>query len=155
MDLRKIKKLIELVEESGISELEVRDGDEVIRIARPAQVAPVAAAEAVVVQPTGTESEITRGAASGPPQGSPEGPQENGGFAVTAPLAGTFYRAPAPGERPFVTVGQNVAMGDVLCIIESMKMMNQIEAEQAGRVVQIFFDDGQPIETGQTLFQLV
>ena len=155
MDLRKIKKLIELVEESGISELEVRDGDEVIRIARPAQVAPVAAAEAVVAQPTGTESATTPGAASGSPQGLPEGSQENGGFAVTAPLAGTFYRAPAPGERPFVTVGQNVAMGDVLCIIESMKMMNQIEAEQAGRVVQIFFDDGQPIETGQTLFQLI
>ncbi len=73
---------------------------------------------------------------------------------MAAPLAGTFYRAPAPGERPFVTVGQNVAMGDVLCIIESMKMMNQIEAEQAGRVVQIFFGDGQPIEAGQTLFQL-
>ena len=151
MDLRKIKKLIELVQESGISELEVRDGDEAIRIARPAQLAPIAAAEAVVVQPTGTESAIGPGAASGSPQGSPE----NGGFSVAAPLAGTFYRAPAPGERPFVTVGQNVAMGDVLCIIESMKMMNQIEAEQAGRVVRIFFDDGQPIETGQTLFQLV
>ena len=159
MDLRKIKKLIELVQESGISELEVRDGDEAIRIARPAQLAPIAAAEAVVVQPTGTESAIVPGAASGSPQGSPqgspEGLPENGGFSVAAPLAGTFYRAPAPGERPFVTVGQNVAMGDVLCIIESMKMMNQIEAEQAGRVVRIFFDDGQPIETGQTLFQLV
>ena len=155
MDLRKIKKLIELVQESGISELEVRDGDEAIRIARPAQLAPSAAAGAVVVQPTGTESAIVSGAASGSPQGSPEGLPENGGFSVAAPLAGTFYRAPAPGERPFVTVGQNVAMGDVLCIIESMKMMNQIEAEQAGRVVRIFFDDGQPIETGQTLFQLV
>ena len=155
MDLRKIKKLIELVQESGISELEVRDGDEAIRIARPAQLAPIAAAEAVVVQPTGTESAIVPGAASGSPQGPPEGLPENGGFSVAAPLAGTFYRAPAPGERPFVTVGQNVAMGDVLCIIESMKMMNQIEAEQAGRVVRIFFDDGQPIETGQTLFQLV
>jgi acetyl-CoA carboxylase biotin carboxyl carrier protein len=149
MDLRKIKKLIELVEESGISELEVRDGDEAIRIARPAQVAPVAAAEAVV-QPAGAEFASTLPAVSVSPQGS----AENGGFAVTAPLAGTFYRAPAPGERPFVTVGQNVAIGDVLCIIESMKMMNQIEAEQAGRVVQILFEDGQPIETGQTLFQL-
>ena len=157
MDLRKIKKLIELVEESGISELEVRDGDEAIRIARPAPVETVetvAAAEAEVVQPTGTESTVTSGAVSGTRQGPPQDAHENGGFAVTAPLAGTFYRAPAPGERPFVTVGQNVAMGDVLCIIESMKMMNQIEAEQAGRVVQILFEDGQPIETGQTLFQL-
>ena len=155
MDLRKIKKLIELLQQTGITEQEVRDGDEAIRIARPAQLAPIAAAEAVVVQPTGTESAIVQGAASGSPQGPPEGLPENGGFSVAAPLAGTFYRAPAPGERPFVTVGQNVAMGDVLCIIESMKMMNQIEAEQAGRVVRIFFDDGQPIETGQTLFQLV
>jgi acetyl-CoA carboxylase biotin carboxyl carrier protein len=142
MDLRKIKKLIELVEESGISELEVRDGDEVIRIARPGQPAPAAAAPEVA-QPDAAN------AAAGA-----QGAQDNGGFAVAAPLAGTFYRAPAPGERPFVTVGQNVAIGDVLCIIESMKMMNQIEAEQAGRVVQIFFEDGQPIEAGQTLFQL-
>ncbi len=141
MDLRKIKKLIELVQESGISELEVRDGDEAIRIARPGQSAPA------VAQPNAANA--VAGAVVGA-----QGAQENGGFAVAAPLAGTFYRAPAPGERPFVTVGQNVAMGDVLCIIESMKMMNQIEAEQAGRVVQIFFEDGQPIEAGQTLFQL-
>ncbi len=152
MDLRKIKKLIELVEESGISELEVRDGDEVIRIARPGQSAPAAAAPGVA-QPDAANAAAGAGAVVGAPAGA-QGAQDNGGFAVAAPLAGTFYRAPAPGERPFVTVGQNVAMGDVLCIIESMKMMNQIEAEQAGRVVQIFFEDGQPIEAGQTLFQL-
>lgn len=150
MDLRKIKKLIELVEESGISELEVRDGDEAIRIARPGQSAPAVAAPEVA-QPNAANA--VAGAVVGAPAGA-QGAQENGGFTVAAPLAGTFYRAPAPGERPFVTVGQNVAMGDVLCIIESMKMMNQIEAEQAGRVVQIFFEDGQPIEAGQTLFQL-
>lgn len=149
MDLRKIKKLIELVEESGISELEVRDGDEVIRIARPGQSAPAVAAPDVA-QPNAANAVAGAGAVVGAPQDA----KDNGGFAVAAPLAGTFYRAPAPGERPFVTVGQNVAMGDVLCIIESMKMMNQIEAEQAGRVVQIFFEDGQPIEAGQTLFQL-
>lgn len=156
MDLRKIKKLIALVEESGISELEVRDGDEAIRIARPAPLSPAAVAEAGVAQSTGTESAVTSRAVSDTPkdaQKGTQGAQENG-FAVMAPLAGTFYRAPAPGERPFVTVGQNVAVGDVLCIIESMKMMNQIEAEKAGRVVQIFLEDGQPIETGQTLFQL-
>lgn len=152
MDLRKIKKLIALVEESGISELEVRDGDEAIRIARPAPLSPAAVAEAGVAQSTGTGSAVTSRAVSDKQKGT-QGEQENG-FAVMAPLAGTFYRAPAPGERPFVTVGQNVAVGDVLCIIESMKMMNQIEAEKAGRVVQIFLEDGQPIETGQTLFQL-
>ncbi len=149
MDLRKIKKLIELVEESGISELEVRDGDEAIRMARPGPSAP-AVAVPDVAQPDAANAVAGAGAVVGAPQDA----QDNGGFAVAAPLAGTFYRAPAPGERPFVTVGQNVAMGDVLCIIESMKMMNQIEAEQAGRVVQIFFEDGQPIEAGQTLFQL-
>ena len=152
MDLRKIKKLIALVEESGISELEVRDGDEAIRIARPAPLSPAAVAEAGVAQSTGTESAVTSRAVSDKQKGT-QGAQENG-FVVMAPLVGTFYRAPAPGERPFVTVGQNVAVGDVLCIIESMKMMNQIEAEKAGRVVQIFLEDGQPIETGQTLFQL-
>ena len=149
MDLRKIKKLIQLVEESGISELEVSDGDEAIRIARPSQSA-LAVAAPEVAQP---HAAAGAGAVVGAPAGA-QGAQDNGGFAVAAPLAGTFYRAPAPGERPFVTVGQNVAMGDVLCIIESMKMMNQIEAEQAGRVVQIFFEDGQPIEAGQMLFQL-
>ena len=153
MDLRKIKKLIELVEESGISELEVRDGDEAIRIARPGQSAPAVAAPEVA-QPNAANAVAGAGAVVGAPVGAPQDARDNGGFAVAAPLAGTFYRAPAPGERPFVTVGQNVAMGDVLCIIESMKMMNQIEAEQAGRVVQIFFEDGQPIEAGQTLFQL-
>jgi acetyl-CoA carboxylase biotin carboxyl carrier protein len=153
MDLRKIKKLIELVEESGISELEVRDGDEAIRIARPGQSGPAVAAPDVG-QANAANAATGAGAVVGAPAEAPQGAVENGGFAVAAPLAGTFYRAPAPGERPFVTVGQNVAMGDVLCIIESMKMMNQIEAEQAGRVVQIFFEDGQPIEAGQTLFQL-
>jgi acetyl-CoA carboxylase biotin carboxyl carrier protein len=110
IDLRKIKKLIDLVEESGISELEVRSGNESIRISRPLAPASVAASVA-----------RADGAAAQRPS-----VRANAGFVVRAPLTGTFYCAPAPGERPFVRVGQTVAVGDVLCIIESMKMMNHI-----------------------------
>lgn len=137
MDLRKIKKLIEMVEESGISELEVRTGEESIRIARP--LAPKAG-----------------GAASADPSAAAARPaaRSTRGFIVRAPLTGTFYCAPAPGERPFVRVGQSVAVGDVLCIIESMKMMNQIEAERAGRVVEVNTEDASPVETGTPLFRI-
>ena len=150
MDLRKIKKLIELVEESGITELEVRDGDEGIRIAR--------GTPSVAIAPSVTPDQVQ---AQNPdqaiaPQGAAPATPAAGviEFEVAAPLAGTFYRAPAPGERPFVTVGQEVAIGDVLCIIESMKMMNQIEAEKGGRVARVLVDDGTPIEAGTPLFQL-
>lgn len=138
MDLRKIKKLIDMVEESGISELEVRTADETIRISRPVQPKEVVAAPAV----PSVESASSRPSRSA------------AGFVVRAPLTGTFYCAPAPGERPFVRVGQTVAVGDVLCIIESMKMMNQIEAERAGRVIEVAVDDGTPVETGAALFRI-
>jgi len=139
MDLRKIKKLIDLVEASGISELEVRSGDESIRIAR--SLAP--AAGAATTPRTDGADRSARTAARSP-----------AGFVVRAPLTGTFYCAPAPGERPFVRVGQTVAVGDVLCIIESMKMMNQIEAERAGRVVEVAVADATPVETGTPLFRI-
>ena len=137
MDLRKIKKLIDMVEASGISELEVRTGDESIRIARPLapKSNPVSASEA--------------SAAARPPAN-----RTSRGFIVRAPLTGTFYCAPAPGERPFVRVGQTVAVGDVLCIIESMKMMNQIEAERAGRIAEVNAEDASPVETGTPLFRI-
>lgn len=143
MDVRKIKKLIELVEESGINELEVKDGDQAIRIARtfaPAEQTVAAAPAIAAAVPEATEAAIP--------------PPKQGGFLVTAPLAGTFYRAPAPGESPFVASGAEVDVGDVLCIIESMKMMNQIEAERRGRVSEILVADGEPIEAGQPLFRL-
>jgi len=140
MDLRKIKKLIEIVEESGISELEVRQGEEAIRIVRPLEPAVrFVPAEALPVRSADTQSAA--------PARSPSG------YVVKAPLAGTFYRAPAPGERPFVKPGQTVEVGDVLCIIESMKMMNQIEAERPGRVAEVLIDDGRPIGAGQPLFR--
>jgi acetyl-CoA carboxylase biotin carboxyl carrier protein len=137
MDLRKIKKLIDMVEESGISELEVRTGEESIRIARP--LLPKSATAS-----TQEPSAPARPAAA----------RMSHGFIVRAPLTGTFYCAPAPGERPFVRVGQTVEVGDVLCIIESMKMMNQIEAERAGRIVEVNAEDASPVETGTPLFRI-
>jgi acetyl-CoA carboxylase biotin carboxyl carrier protein len=135
VDLRKIRQLIELAESKGLTELEVRHGDEHVRIVRPADAtAPVANA----TLPTPEKRPSTTPAS---------------GFVVKAPLAGTFYRAPAPGERPFVKPGQDVAVGDVLCIIESMKMMNQIEAERPGRLRDVLVDDGRAIGAGEPLFR--
>ena len=138
MDLRKIRQLIELAESKGLSELEVRRGDETVRIVRPGG-APVADAAVVSSNASQSRTRSTRATAAG--------------FVVKAPLAGTFYCAPAPGERPFVAAGQSVAVGDVLCIIESMKMMNQIEAERAGRLLEVLVDDGRAIGAGEPLFR--
>ncbi len=131
MDLRKIKKLIELLEESGITELEVKNGDESVRIARPQTptLAPAAS------QPTRAESAVATST-------------------LHAPMAGTFYVAPEPGAQPFTQIGAMVSIGDTLCIIESMKMMNEIAAESGGVVVEILVGDGEPIATGQALFRL-
>jgi acetyl-CoA carboxylase biotin carboxyl carrier protein len=141
VDLRKIKKLIELVEESGISELEVSDGDESIRIARPLLPAGIAASAPVpgpaVVAP---ESVVTQ-------------PVRSAGFEIRSPMPGTFYRAPAPDAGPFVEVGQAVQAGDVLCIIESMKMMNEVNAERAGVCLAIEVENGEAIGSGQVLFR--
>jgi acetyl-CoA carboxylase biotin carboxyl carrier protein len=140
VDLRKVKKLIELVEESGISELEVRDGDETIRIARH----PGAAAAASTVVSTPSENPVENNAA----------PAASGsGFDLRSPMAGTFYRAPAPDAEPFVAIGQSVEAGDVLCIIESMKMMNEIIAERAGVCRAIPVANGEAIGSGQVLIR--
>ena len=141
MDLRKIKKLIELVQESGIAELEVRDGDESIRVARAVPgAAPVAAV------PAAPPEAVADGA-------SPK-PGTAGGQVVRAPISGTFYRSPAPGEAPFVREGDTVAAGDVLCIIESMKMMNRIEAELTGTVAEVLLENGRAMESGTPLFRI-
>ena len=142
MDLRKIKKLIELVEESGITELQVRSGEEEVRISR-------------ATLPVATQSVATTVEPAPPAAAAAESTQSAPrGDVVASPMAGTFYVAPAPGETPFVAPGATVAVGDVLCIIESMKMMNHIEAEQAGEVVAVLARDGQPIETGAPLFRI-
>lgn len=143
VDLRKVKKLIELVEESGISELEVRDGDETIRIARHAgQVVPDPPVPAAA-QPAAPIA-ASASASAGP---------TSAGHQVRSPMAGTFYRSPSPEAEPFVVVGQPVVPGDVLCIIESMKMMNEIKAELAGVCTAIEVENGEAIGSGQILFR--
>jgi acetyl-CoA carboxylase biotin carboxyl carrier protein len=151
MDIRKIKKLIELLEESGLAELEISEGEESVRIARftqgaqavpqPLQYALPAAAAAAAPAPASPAAVAPQTA----------GRDEN---VVTAPMVGTFYASPAPGAKPFVEVGQEVRVGQVLCIIEAMKMMNQIESERAGRVVAMLAKNGEPVEFGQPLFAI-
>ena len=147
MDIRKVKKLIELLEESGIAEIEITEGEESVRISRhstapapqmfhhamPAPMPPAPAAPAA--------APAEEKAADIP-----------AGHQVTSPMVGTFYRAPNPGAKPFADVGQSVKVGDTLCIIEAMKMMNQIEADKAGVVKAVLAENGEPVEFGQPLF---
>jgi acetyl-CoA carboxylase biotin carboxyl carrier protein len=148
MDIRKVKKLIELLEESGISEIEISEGEESVRISRypkpGAAVAP--AAQAAPAGPPGPAT--TAGSAPAPAAA----PSPVRGQQVTAPMVGTFYSGPAPGAKPFVEIGTEVKPGDTLCVIEAMKMMNQIESEFAGRIVSVLVENGSPVEFGQTLF---
>ncbi|MCK8087729.1 MULTISPECIES: acetyl-CoA carboxylase biotin carboxyl carrier protein [unclassified Vibrio] len=146
MDIRKIKKLIELVEESGISELEISEGEESVRISRnsTAPVAPVqyAAAPAPVAAAAPAAVPVAAEAAA---------PAVPAGHQVLSPMVGTFYGAPSPDAKPFVKVGQSVTAGETLCIVEAMKMMNQIEADKSGVVTAILVEDGQPVEFDQAL----
>jgi acetyl-CoA carboxylase biotin carboxyl carrier protein len=144
MDLRKLKTLIELVESSGIAELEISEGEERVRITRALPAAPQQAAP---VPPAAT-SVIAGGASSTP---SLAAPAEAEGHVVKSPMVGTFYRAASPGAKPFVEIGDAVQVGDPLCIIEAMKLMNEIEADQAGVIKAILVENGQPVEYGQPL----
>ena len=157
MDIRKIKKMIELLEKSGIAEIEIREGEETLRIARsvPGQPAYVT----TIAQPAPGVVPIAVGAAG--PAGSAAAPlaSEAGGgrpiadeHIVAAPMVGTFYAAPSQGAKPFVDLGDEVEVGQVLCIIEAMKMMNQIESEQAGTIKAVLVKNGEPVEFGQPLF---
>lgn len=149
MDIRKVKKLIELLEESGIAEIEIKEGEESVRISRtsstatampiqyaapPAPSAAPATTAAPTAETSSNESEIVSG------------------HQVTSPMVGTFYEAPSPGAAPFTEIGKSVKEGDVLCIIEAMKMLNQIECDKAGTVKAILVENGQPVEFGQPLF---
>ncbi|GAB4168287.1 MAG: acetyl-CoA carboxylase biotin carboxyl carrier protein [Rhodocyclaceae bacterium] len=148
MDLRKLKKLIDLVQESGISELEVTEGEERVRIAKHAAATPpVPAIQAI-------EHAIPVAAAESvkPPVGASSVRGEPSGHVVKSPMVGTFYRSAAPGAKPFVEIGQVVASGDTLCIIEAMKLMNEIEADASGTIRAILVENGQPVEFGQPLF---
>jgi acetyl-CoA carboxylase biotin carboxyl carrier protein len=155
MDIRKVKKLIELLEESGVSEIEIKEGEESVRISRhPTGVVHAFAAPPAYAAPApATPSGAPAGAAGGPAAAAaPAAPAHSPDSIVTAPMVGTFYAAPAPGAKPFVEIGSEVKPGDVLCIIEAMKMMNQIESDKAGRVVSVLAKNGDPVEFGQTLF---
>jgi acetyl-CoA carboxylase biotin carboxyl carrier protein len=151
MDIRKVKKLIELLEESGIDELEIREGEESVRISRQSQravqtavytaapPAPMAAAPAPVAAPAVE---------------APAAPQLTGNV-VRSPMVGTFYRASSPTSAPFAEVGQSVKKGDIVCIVEAMKMMNHIEAETSGTIGAVLVENGQPVEFDQPLFTIV
>ena len=145
MDIRKIKKLIELLEESDIAELEIHEGEESVRISRASKVAvPQVVAAAPMTAPPA--------AAPMPETGAPAAEAEISGHKVTSPMVGTFYRAPTPGAKAFVEVGQSVNVGDTLCIIEAMKLLNQIEADKAGVIKAILVENGQPVEYGEPMF---
>jgi acetyl-CoA carboxylase biotin carboxyl carrier protein len=151
MDIRKVKKLIELLEESEVAEIEIHEGEESVRISRMPQgiaaapqliqAAPMAAPPAAVPAPAAAEP-APAAAEEAVPQG----------HTVDSPMVGTFYEAPSPGAKPFVEVGQQVSAGDTLCIIEAMKMLNQIEADKAGKISAKLVENGQPVEFGQPLF---
>ncbi|OIO76712.1 MAG: acetyl-CoA carboxylase, biotin carboxyl carrier protein [Hydrogenophilaceae bacterium CG1_02_62_390] len=155
MDLRKLKKLIDLVQESGIAELEISEGEETVRITRtvagggnfysmPVGGMPMMAAAAPAVAAAPSVAAVTAPAA--------EEPAAPDGHMVKSPMVGTFYRSPSPGAKSFVEVGQQVATGDTLCIIEAMKLMNEIEAEVGGTIKAVLVENGQPVEYGEPLF---
>ena len=152
MDIRKIKKLIELLEESGLAELEISEGEESVRIARFTPGAPQAPQALQISMPAAA----TPGPAAPahPPAAAAAAPAGRDENLVTAPMVGTFYVSPAPGAKPFVEVGQEVRVGQVLCVIEAMKMMNQIESERDGKVVAVLAKNGEPVEFGQPLFAI-
>ncbi|MEO8143038.1 MAG: acetyl-CoA carboxylase biotin carboxyl carrier protein [Betaproteobacteria bacterium] len=149
MDLRKLKKLIDLVQESGIAELEITEGEERVRIARggAVSVTPLAAAASpVVAVPPAAPAPAAGAPAVAATETAPEG------HVVKSPMVGTFYRAPSPDAKVFVDVGATVKAGDTVCVIEAMKLMNEIEADAAGTVKAILVENGQPVEYGQALF---
>ena len=130
MDIRKVKKLIELLEESDVAEIEIHEGEESVRISRASSVVPSMMAAAAPV------------AAAAEPKG----------HLIRSPMVGTFYRAPSPGAKPFVVEGQSVSAGETLCIIEAMKILNQIESDKSGKVIEILVENGQPVEYNEPLF---
>ncbi len=149
MDIRKVKKLIELLQESEIAELEITEGDDSVRICRYPAAAVSAPAPPVPLAPAAVQAPAPATAATA---SVPVVETSSGGHQVTAPMVGTFYDSPAPGAKPFVQIGSMVGEGDVLCIIEAMKMMNQIEADVSGTIVSVLIENGEPVEFDQPLF---
>jgi acetyl-CoA carboxylase biotin carboxyl carrier protein len=153
MDIRKVKKLIELLEESGISELEISEGEESVRISRHPRMAAMPAPVAMAPQaPQPAAASAAAPAAKVPATAAGEHKPRNDDQTITSPMVGTYYSASAPGAKPFVEIGMEIKVGQILCIIEAMKMMNQIESDKAGRVTAILAKNGEPVEFGQPLF---
>jgi acetyl-CoA carboxylase biotin carboxyl carrier protein len=144
MDLRKLKKLIDLVQESGIAELEITEGEEKVRISR--------SGGGVQTAVSGSHQPAPMAAAPVAAEAAPAAAPQPEGHVVKSPMVGTFYRSPSPGAKVFVEVGQTVNAGETLCIIEAMKLLNEIEADASGTVKAILVDNGQPVEYGQPLF---
>jgi acetyl-CoA carboxylase biotin carboxyl carrier protein len=157
MDIRKVKKLIELLEESNIDEIEIKEGEESVRISRNSAQAILAAQQApIYAQPAPIAAPAPAHAPAPAPAPAPtaEVPAATEGHVVASPMVGTFYRSPSPTSPAFVEVGQSVKVGDVICIVEAMKMMNQIEADQSGTVTAIHVDNGEPVEFDQPLITI-
>lgn len=150
MDIRKVKKLIELLEESNIAEIEIQEGEESVRISRNMTQAPVQYAPMPMAAPAQAAAPAAAPVAAEAPVAAVPA-----GHLVRSPMVGTFYGAPAPGAKAFVTVGQKVKKGDTICIVEAMKMMNQIEADKDGTVGEILVEDGQAVEFDQPLVSIV
>jgi len=148
MDIRKVKKLIELLAESDVAEIEIHEGEESVRISRisssavVAPMAPPAVPAAPSPAPAASDTAVATSAARDEPEG----------HIIRSPMVGTFYRAPSPTSKPFVEEGSTVSVGDTLCIIEAMKILNQIESDKAGKVLQVLVENGQPVEYNQPLF---
>eukprot|EP01034_Spumella_vulgaris_P043083 gene43083-53471_t len=152
MDLRKLKTLIDLVAESDIAELEVTEGESKVRIVKSSAMPQN---QAVMMQPQGMQPQYQQHAApvaAAPVASVPAAPAEPTGHVVKSPMVGTFYRSSAPGAAAFVEVGQSIKEGDTLCIIEAMKLLNEIDADVSGVVTQVLVENGQPVEFGQPLF---
>lgn len=150
MDIRKVKKLIELLEESGIAEIEISEGEESVRISRYPQGGAPAPVVHYAAPPVATPVAAAAPAAIPAPVAAPAASKAD--HTVTAPMVGTFYSAASPGAKAFVDIGSEVNVGDTLCIIEAMKMMNQIESDKSGRVTAVLVKNGDPVEFGQPLF---
>ena len=161
MDIRKIKKLIELLEESNIDEIEIKEGEESVRISRNGAQAAAAAAQYAAPQyspqyaPPPAPPAPQAPVAAAPAAEAPPAAATTTGHVVCSPMVGTFYRSPSPSSPSFVEIGQTVKVGDVICIVEAMKMMNQIEADKAGTIEAILVENGEPVEFDQPLFSIV
>lgn len=145
MDIRKIKKLIELIEDSDIAEIEINEGEESVRLSRTSSAAPLAFAAPVAAPPPAVAAAPAETAVSNEPE-------QISGHVIHSPMVGTFYRSASPGAKPFVEVGQSISTGQTMCIIEAMKILNQIESDTSGTVTQILVENGEPVEYNQPLF---